>query len=69
MAEINNIRSMTDDDRAHAIEKAELKRLHIVEMLEEKTAEFARLSGKRKLAKRNAAVGKAPQDWKKKNKL
>ena len=63
------IQSMTQEDRAAAIEKTEAARLRVVEALEEKMKEFAKLSGKKALGKRKAPVGKAPNDWKKKNKL
>ena len=63
------IQAMTQEDRAIAIEKAEAERLRVVEALEEKMREFAKLSGKKALAKRKNPVGKAPNDWKKKNKL
>lgn len=69
MTDSYNIRSMTEDERALAIEKAEIKRLQIIESLEEKVSQFAKLSGKGKLGKRKFAIGKGPHDWKKKNKL
>ena len=63
------VRAMSAEQRASAIEKAETERIHIVEKLEEKMREFAKISGKKSLGKRKMRVGKAPNDWKKKNKL
>ena len=60
---------MTEEQNSAAIERAEIERLHVVERLEEKMREFAKISGKPLLAKRKWHVGKAPNDWKKKKKL
>lgn len=65
----NPIGPMSAEQRAAAIERAEIQRIHIVELLEERMQDFARLSGKKSLGKRKHRVGKAPNDWKKKNKL
>ncbi len=65
----NPIGAMSAEQRAAAIEKAEIQRIRIVELLEERMQDFARLSGKKSLGKRKYRIGKAPNDWKKKNKL
>ena len=61
--------AMSDEQRTTAIEKAEHERLRIVEKLEERMREFARISGRRQLGRRKTRIGRAPNDWKKKNKL
>lgn len=63
------IGSMSAEQRVAAIERAEIQRLRVIEALEERMQEFAKESGKRALGKRKYRVGKAPNDWKKKNKL
>lgn len=63
------VSAMTQEQRADAIEKAETERLRIVASLEEKMKEYGKIIGKKSLFKRKGEVGKAPNDWKKKNKL
>ena len=63
------IGAMAQEQRSAAIEKAESERLRIISSIEEKMKEFSKATGKRSLAKRKAAVGKAPNDWKKKGNL
>ncbi len=61
--------AMSDEQRTTAIERAELERIRIVEKLEERMREFAKMSGRGRLGRRKTRVGRAPNDWKKKNKL
>lgn len=63
------IGAMSAEQRAAAIERAEIQRLRVIEAIEEKMREFAKESGRKPLGKRKFRVGKAPNDWKKKNKL